>query len=158
VSAHKSEYLLFHTRHYNFGSVLDMEECSRISIRGQSFCVWFYCCTHFLWSDTMATEKLTREDCLFLLIKKQKELQVQGLTRFPQRSDFTDYEVMSIKAFYGPWPRALEAAGVKEPRGDDRLQKNREKRARAKKRLREAKKAAKAAAEQPESTNNEESQ
>ena len=53
---------------------------------------------------------------------------------------------------------ALEAAGVKEPRGDDRLQKNREKRARAKKRLREAKKAAKAAAEQPESTNNEESQ
>ena len=106
----------------------------------------------------MATEKLTREDCLFLLINKQKELKVQGLTRFPQRSDFTDYEVMSIKAFYGPWPRALEAAGVKEPRGDDRLQKNREKRARAKKRLREAKKAAKAAAEQPESTNNEESQ
>ena len=106
----------------------------------------------------MATEKLTRDDCLLLLINKQKELQDQGLTRFPQRSDFTDYEVMSIKAFYGPWPRALEAAGVKKPRGDDRLQKNREKRARAKKRLREAKKAAKAAAEQPESTNNEESQ
>ena len=106
----------------------------------------------------MAADKLTREDCLFLLINKQKELQDQGLTRFPQRSDFTDYEVMSIKAFYGPWPRALEAAGVKEPRGDDRLQKNREKRARAKRRLREAKKAAKAAAERPESTNNEESQ
>ncbi len=96
----------------------------------------------------MAAEKLTREDCLFLLIKKQKELKDQGLTRFPQRSDFTDYEVMSIKAFLGPWPRALEAAGVKEPRSDDRLQKNREKRARAKKRLREAKKAAK------ETTNN----
>lgn len=98
----------------------------------------------------MATEKLTREDCLFLLIKKQKELKDQGLTRFPQRSDFSEYEVMSIKAFLGPWPRALEAAGVKEPLGDDRLQKNREKRARAKKRLREAKKAAKAAAEQAE--------
>lgn len=96
----------------------------------------------------MATAKLTREDCLFLLIKKQKELKDQGLTRFPQRSDFTKYEVMSIKAFFGPWSRALEAAGVKEPRGDDRLQKNREKRARAKKRLREAKKAAKAAAKQ----------
>ncbi|MBQ8509469.1 MAG: nicotinate-nucleotide--dimethylbenzimidazole phosphoribosyltransferase [Clostridia bacterium] len=54
---------------------------------------------------------------------------------------------MSIKAFLGPWPRALEAAGLKEPRGDDRLQKNREKRARAKKRLREAKKSAKAAAQ-----------
>ena len=61
----------------------------------------------------MATEKLTRDDCLLLLINKQKELQVQGLTRFPQRSDFTDYEVMSIKAFLGPWPRALEAAGLK---------------------------------------------
>lgn len=93
----------------------------------------------------MATEKLTREDCLFLLVNKQKELHEQGLTRFPQRSDFSDCEVMAIKAFLGPWPRALEAAGVKEPRGDNRQQKNREKRARAKKRLREAKKAAKAA-------------
>ena len=98
----------------------------------------------------METEKLTREDCLLLLINMQKELNDQGLTRFPQKSDFTDHEVMYIKGFFGPWPRALEAAGVKEPRGDDRLQKNREKRARAKKRLREAKKAAKAAAEQAE--------
>ena len=95
----------------------------------------------------MATEKLTRDDCLSLLAGKQKELNDSGLARFPQRSDFSDYEVMSIKAFLGPWPRALEAAGVKEPRGDDRLQKNREKRARAKKRLREAKKAAKEAAD-----------
>ena len=95
----------------------------------------------------MATEKLTRSDCLSLLVNKQKELNDSGLTRFPQRSDFLENEVMSIKAFLGPWPRALEAAGVKEPRNDDRLQKNREKRARAKKRLRQAKKAAKAAAE-----------
>ena len=95
----------------------------------------------------MATEKLTREDCLYLLINKRQELKDNGLARFPQRSDFTDYEVMSIKAFLGPWPRALEAAGIKEPREDDRLQKNREKRARAKKRLREAKKAAKISAQ-----------
>ena len=93
----------------------------------------------------MAAEKLTRNDCLFLLVEKQKELNDLGVMRFPQRSDFSDYEVMSIKAFLGPWPRALEAAGLKEPRSDDRLQKNREKRARAKKCLREAKKAAKAA-------------
>ena len=73
----------------------------------------------------MATEKLTRDDCLCLLRQKQTELQENGLTRFPQRSDFSDYQVMSIKAFLGPWPRALEAAGLKEPRGDDRLQKNR---------------------------------
>lgn len=93
----------------------------------------------------MEHKKYTREDCIVLLQKKQVELYENGLTRFPQRSDFTDYEVMSIKAFLGPWPRALEAAGLKEPRGDDRLQKNREKRARAKKRLRQLKKAAKAA-------------
>ena len=95
----------------------------------------------------MSAEKLTREGCLSLLKDKQKELNDSGVTRFPKRSDFTDYEVMFIKAFYGPWPRALEAAGIKEVRGDDRLQKNREKRARAKRRLREDKKRAKAAAE-----------
>ena len=94
----------------------------------------------------MAAVKLTREDCLFLLVNKKKELSDAGLSRFPQRSDFTEYEVMSIKAFLGPWPRALEAAGVKEPRGDDRLQKNREKRMRAKKRRRDAKKMEKAVA------------
>ena len=91
----------------------------------------------------METKKYTREDCITLLQEKQRALQEAGLTRFPQRSDFPDYEVMSIKAFLGPWPRALEAAGLKEPRHDDRLQKNREKRARAKKRQRQAKKAAK---------------
>ena len=98
----------------------------------------------------MEHKKYTREECIALLQQKQTELCESGLTRFPQRSDFTDYEVMSIKAFLGPWPRALEAAGLKEPRGDDRLQKNREKRARAKKRLREAKKEAKKAAENKE--------
>ena len=95
----------------------------------------------------MENKKYTREDCLSLLQEKQSSLRENGFDRFPQRSDFSDYEVISIKAFLGPWPRALEAAGLKEPRGDDRLQKNREKRARAKKRLRQAKKAARAAAE-----------
>ena len=98
----------------------------------------------------MEHKKYTREECIALLQKKQTELYAGGLTRFPQRSDFTDYEVMSIKAFLGPWPRALEAAGLKEPRGDDRLAKNREKRARAKKRIRQIRKAAKAAAENAE--------
>lgn len=104
----------------------------------------------------MATKKLTREDCLSLLTAKQKELQQQGLTRFPQRSDFSVQEVMSIKAFLGPWPRALESAGVKPPRETDRLQKNREKRARAKKRLRQAKKAEKMTATALSSISNEE--
>ena len=93
----------------------------------------------------MAAEKRTRDDCLLLLRQKQEQLQSQGLTRYPQRSDFDDNDVMFIKSYFGPWPRALEAAGIKEPRGDDRKQKNREKRARAKRRLREAKKAEQAA-------------
>lgn len=59
---------------------------------------------------------------------------MQGLERYPRRSDFTDREVVAIKAFLGPWPRALEAAGIKPPRDDDRAQRNKEKRIRAKKR------------------------
>lgn len=98
----------------------------------------------------MENQKYTREDCIALLRKKQNYLNDIGLTRFPQRSDFSDYEVMSIKAFLGPWPRALEAAGLKEPRGDDRLEKNREKRAMAKKQLRQIKKVAKVSAETAE--------
>ncbi len=80
----------------------------------------------------MAEQKLTRDDALVLLQNKYAELQDRGETRFPRRSDFEEREVVAIKAFLGPWPRALEAAGIKEPRADDRIEKNREKRARAK--------------------------
>ncbi len=89
----------------------------------------------------MAAEKFSREDCILLLINKQKELASIGLSRFPQRSDFAEPEVVAIKAFLGPWPRALEAAKLKEPRADNRIEKNREKRRRARKRRRAAKKA-----------------
>jgi len=80
----------------------------------------------------MSDKKYKKEDCIILLNDKYKELQKQGLTRFPQRSDFEEREVVAIKAFFGPWPRALEAAGIKPPRDDDRAQKNKEKRIRAK--------------------------
>ena len=90
----------------------------------------------------MAESKLTKEDCLALLQSKQKLLQAQGLERYPQRSDFSEAEVVAIKAHLGPWPRALEAAGIKPPREDDRKEKNREKRIRAKRRRTEARKAA----------------
>ena len=89
----------------------------------------------------MAMLKYTREDCIFLLQNKQNELHQANLTRFPQRSDFQNEEVVAIKAFLGPWPRALEAAGLKEPRENDHPEANREKRARAKKRRRREKKA-----------------
>ena len=61
----------------------------------------------------MAERKYTREDCIALLTDKYEELQKKGLTRSPQRSDFEQNKVVAIKAFLGPWPRALEAAGVK---------------------------------------------
>ena len=47
---------------------------------------------------------------------------------------------MSIKAFLGPWPRALEQAGIKPPREGDRLEKNRQKRIAAKRRRNAARK------------------
>ena len=80
----------------------------------------------------MSDKKYNKEDCLVLLNEKYKELQSQSIERYPQRSDFSDREVVASKAFLGPWPRALEAAGIKPPRDDDRPQRNKEKRARAK--------------------------
>ena len=43
-----------------------------------------------------------------LLRQKYKEL-----GRLPQKEDFDDSTRSRIKAFLGPWPRALEAAGLK---------------------------------------------
>ena len=80
----------------------------------------------------MSDKRYKKEDCILLLQNKYKELKTEGLSRYPQRSDFEDREVVAIKAFLGPWPRALEAAGIKPPRDDDRPQRNKEKRARAK--------------------------
>ena len=34
----------------------------------------------------------------------------------PKKADFDDATRTRIKAFLGPWPRALEAAKLKEPR------------------------------------------
>ena len=80
----------------------------------------------------MSDKKYKKEDCILLLKNKYKELQAKGLSRYPQRSDFEEREVVAIKAFLGPWPRALETAGVKPPREVDRKTLNKEKRIRAK--------------------------
>lgn len=83
-------------------------------------------------------DKYTKELSMKLLVDKQKTLTESGITRYPQRSDFADEEVCAIKAFLGPWPRALEAAGLKPPRSDDRPERNKEKRIKAKRRRTEA--------------------
>ena len=75
------------------------------------------------------SEKLTKQDCINLLVRKHAKL---GHARYPKRADFAEHEVVAIKAFLGPWPRALEAAGIKEARDDNRAERNKEKRIRAK--------------------------
>ncbi len=90
----------------------------------------------------MAEEKLTREDCLLLLKEKFTLLRTQEDERYPCRSDFSEREVVAIKAFLGPWPRALEAAGIKPPCDPDRAQRNLEKRILAKRKRNAARKEA----------------
>ena len=79
----------------------------------------------------MADKKFTREDCIALLRDTHARLLSEGQVRYPCRSDFSEDEVVAVKAFLGPWPRALEAAGIKPPREDGREQKIKEKRIRA---------------------------
>ena len=86
----------------------------------------------------MAEEKLTRGECLGLLCEMAAKLKADGQDRYPRRSDFTEMQVVYIKAYFGPWPRALEAAEIKPMRDDDRKRKNLEKRIRAKRRRNEA--------------------
>ena len=45
------------------------------------------------------------------LQEKSKEL-----GRLPKKDDFDVVTLSRIKAFLGPWPRALETAGLKEPK------------------------------------------
>ncbi len=67
--------------------------------------------------------KMTREDCIYIL--KEKYMM---LDRYPHKSDFSDEEVAMIKSYLGPWPRALEAAGIKEPPEQTRAQRRQQKR------------------------------
>ena len=46
-----------------------------------------------------------------LLRSKYREL-----GRLPTKKDFDNAACAQIKAFLGPWPRALEAAGLKPPK------------------------------------------
>lgn len=39
--------------------------------------------------------------------------------RLPKKDDFDEVTLSRIKAYLGPWPRALEAAGLKEAKAID---------------------------------------
>ncbi len=87
----------------------------------------------------------TKEDCIALLRAVGVRLAEAGEGRLPRRADLSEREVCAIKAHLGPWPRALEAAGLKPPREGDRLERNREKRIRAARRINAARREAKKA-------------
>ena len=62
----------------------------------------------------MADKRKEKTNQAIALLKaKHRELLQSGETRHPQRSDFSEAEVVLIKEYLGPWPRALEAAGIK---------------------------------------------
>ena len=69
----------------------------------------------------------SKEDCIRMLCEKYEELENSGENRYPARKDFTVGEVNAIKSFLGPWPRALEAAGIKEA-DPERLEKKKQQR------------------------------
>ena len=54
-----------------------------------------------------------------LLCQKAKELD-----RLPKKEDFDEVTRSRIKAFLGPWPRALEAAGLKEAKKANKEKRN----------------------------------
>lgn len=70
--------------------------------------------------------QLTKEECIALLQKKYEELKAQGRRDYPKRADFSEKEVIVIKSYFGPWPRALEAAGIK-PVNEELLEKKKQK-------------------------------
>ena len=41
----------------------------------------------------------------------------EELGRLPTKKDFDSVACAQIKAYLGPWPRALESAGLKPPKG-----------------------------------------
>ena len=64
----------------------------------------------FTWRyGVMSEEK--KQWAIALLREKAAEL-----NRPPKKDDFDEATRARIKAFLGPWPRALEAAGLKPPR------------------------------------------
>lgn len=55
---------------------------------------------------------ITEEKKLWAIEQLQKKYSELGC--MPKKSDFDTVTMSRIKAFLGPWPRALEAAGLKE--------------------------------------------
>ena len=87
-------------------------------------------------------KKYSKEECIRLLQEAQLRLKEEGRRDPVTRKEFSTEEVVAIKAFLGPWPRALEAAGIKPPKENSRKDLNRQRRIRSKRRQREESRAA----------------
>lgn len=78
-------------------------------------------------------ELMNKDECILALKTKATEK-----NRLPQKSDFNEYEVARIKALFGPWPRALEAAELIPSKEQERTEKKLIKRISAKRKKTEA--------------------
>ena len=58
---------------------------------------------------------MTTEEKKFLAVELLQN-KCKELGRLPKKEDFDVVTLSRIKAFLGPWPRALEAAGLKSPK------------------------------------------
>ena len=58
---------------------------------------------------------------------EQLKLKQEELGKLPKKDDFDEATRSRIKAFLGPWPRALEAAGLKEIKKESENSKKRRK-------------------------------
>ena len=61
----------------------------------------------------------------YIKLLQQKQRQTG---KYPKKSDFSEEEVAMIKSYFGPWPRALEMAGIKTPRSNDKIERRKQKR------------------------------
>lgn len=67
--------------------------------------------TEEILSPSNMTKTQLREWAIAQLRQKSVEL-----GKLPRKADFVDVDCIRIKAALGPWPRALEAAGLKKPK------------------------------------------
>ena len=70
---------------------------------------------NFLNENGVAVNREMTEEEKAALAKGQLLSKYAELGRIPQKKDFDEASRSRIKAFLGPWPRALEKAGLKEP-------------------------------------------
>ena len=84
------------------------------------FIVSKICCTLLTF---MAKRVFLFYKVIFMISKEKKDYAAEllkqkadELGRVPKKADFDPLEISHIKAYLGPWPRALEYAGLKEPK------------------------------------------